>query len=303
MTSLQVRAPAKVNFCLRVLARRADGFHEIESVVHTIGLWDTVALEPVDEPGAVALRVASGEAPADDTNLCWRAAALLAERAKPKRGVAITLDKVIPERAGLGGASSDAAATLMGLQRLWDLSMPLEELESLAAEIGADVPFFLRGGCCLARGKGERLSEQPEIRAWLVLAAPQGRVSTRQAYSALNRGVTRGRQRKPSRPTQRVLDALREQDLGALARMLHNDFEKADISAIADALRAKQELVDAGCLGACLTGSGSAVFGIAPDRDEAERIAEGLRAEWPWVVVVATVPAGEAVTMISGEDR
>ncbi|MFB3880710.1 MAG: 4-(cytidine 5'-diphospho)-2-C-methyl-D-erythritol kinase [Armatimonadota bacterium] len=298
MSALLVRTSAKVNLCLRVLGRRADGYHEVETVLHTIGVWDRLRLANTD--ASIVVEVAAGNAPEGEPNLCWKAAALLAERVGVKRGARIILEKGIPLRSGLGGGSSDAAATLLGLARLWDLNLSPEELEALAAQVGADVPFFLRGGCCFARGMGEKLTPCPEPNLWLVLVAPERGIPTGQAYASLRRGATLGRRRATSRPTKRMLDALKSGDVASIAAALHNDFEAAKVAGIEDALRAKGELLAAGCLGASMSGSGSAVFGIARDHVHAEEVAAQLRPNWPWVTVASTVGAGHHL-IISGE--
>jgi 4-diphosphocytidyl-2-C-methyl-D-erythritol kinase len=290
---LEIRTCAKINLCLRVLGRRNDGYHNVETVLHTVGLWDRVRLTELPPGEGIALAASAVDAPQDEANLCWRAARLLAEKTRCGRGVAIDLEKGIPVGAGLGGGSSDAAATLAGLSRLWQLDLSEEELAAAGAEIGADVSFFLRGGCCLARERGEKLEPLPAVSAWLVLVTPERQVSTGQAYAALGRGAARGRRGGPTREIARTMDALESGDLTGLARTLHNDFEKARMAAISDSLAAKAALVRAGCLGASLTGSGSGVFGIASDHRAAERAAELLRPRWPWVAVAETVPASE----------
>jgi len=300
VTALTIRTAAKINLCLRVLGRRADGYHEIETVLHTVGLWDEIHLAETDSD-TITLSSVSGEAPTDETNFCWQAASLLAARAKPKRGVVIKIEKTIPFRSGLGGGSSDAAATLVGLVRLWNLDLALDEVSGIAAEVGADIPFFLRGGCCLARGKGEKVTQLPDLSACLVLVAPARRISTSQAYVALKRGATRGGRRGTSRPVQRFLDALKQGDLPAVGSALHNDFESVAMAGVADALRAKQHLLDAGCLGAAMSGSGSAVFGLTADRQAAARMAAQLEGSWPWVAVVATVPSGSSMIIAEAE--
>jgi len=302
VSGLTIQTAAKINLCLRVLGRRADGYHEVETVLHTVGVWDRVTIH---DPGSseISVSIAGGDAPEGEANLCWRAASLLAERTGAKRGAAIALDKGIPLRSGLGGGSSDAAATLVGLSRLWGLDLPPDELDAIAAEAGADVPFFLRGGCCLARGMGEKLTPCPELTAWLVIVAPERGVSTGQAYAALRRGATLGRRRAPSRPIKRLTDALKGGDVASVAGALHNDFEAAKIAGIDEALKAKEELLSAGCLGAAMSGSGSAVFGIARDRPHAEEVASLSRPNWHWVAVAPTVNAGDNLVVTEGEER
>jgi 4-diphosphocytidyl-2-C-methyl-D-erythritol kinase len=295
LKSVTVDTCAKVNFCLRVLGRRTDGYHEIETVLHTIGLWDRIHLSPLPEEAGIELQVSGEEVPADESNLCWQAARLFLERTACSSGVALSLHKSIPAGAGLGGGSSDAAATLAGLSRLFQPELASRDLGEMAAELGADAPFFLRGGCCLARGRGEKLSPLPDISAWLVLVVPERRVPTAQAYAALARGLSRGRHKKLSRAVQRAVAAVKAGDVAALAQELHNDFEAAAMAGIAEALEAKAALADAGCLGVSLSGSGSAVFGIAPDREAAARAADQVAPRWSQVAVVPTVAGGESL--------
>jgi 4-diphosphocytidyl-2-C-methyl-D-erythritol kinase len=295
MSRVAVDTCAKVNLCLRVLGRRPDGYHNVETILHTVGIWDRVQLDLIAGERRIEMSVTSSDVPADESNICWRAASLLAEQFKVDHGVSITLGKSILVGAGLGGGSSDAAATLAGLARLWNVSVTREQLGAVGAQVGADVSFFLRGGCCLALGRGEKLESLPDLSAWLVIMVPERRVSTAQAYAALGRGATRGRRRELSRPTRLTVGALKQGTPAAVAAALHNDFEAAPMSGIEDALRAKAALVEAGCLGASLSGSGSGAFGIAADGESAERIGEQLRATWEWVKVAPTIPAGESL--------
>jgi 4-diphosphocytidyl-2-C-methyl-D-erythritol kinase len=279
---LSLRTAAKVNLCLPVL--------------QTVGIWDRIEIRE-DTSERIQVRASPGDVPQGEDNLCYRAAELLARHADLRRGVSIHVEKGIPMASGLGGGSSDAAATLAGLARLWELAISRDDLERIAADVGSDVPFFLRGGTWLARGRGEQLSACPTISAYLVVVAPEQRVATEQAYAALRRGAARGKRRGPTRSTQRLLDALARQDIHAVSKALHNDFERLEMRAVADALRAKADLLEAGCLGAAMSGAGSAVFGTADESGEAERIAARVAGQWPWVKVVRTVPAGESITI------
>jgi 4-diphosphocytidyl-2-C-methyl-D-erythritol kinase len=302
VSGLTIQTAAKVNLCLRVLGRRPDGFHEVETILQTVGVWDQLTLRDAPD-GSISVEAAPEDAPQGEENLCWKATEVLARHTNSERGVSIAVEKTIPMRSGLGGGSSDAAATLAGLVRLWHLDISPGDLETVAAEVGSDVPFFLRGGACLARGHGERLMSCPEPSACLVLIVPEQRVPTAQAYAALGRGATRGRRRGPTRPVQRLLEALGQGNLAAVSSALHNDFEKADLRGVDDALRAKADLVAGGCLGAGMSGSGSAVFGIAAGRAEADDIASRVQGTWPWVEVVQTVSSGEGIRiMTSGNE-
>lgn len=301
MSTLTLRTCAKVNLSLRVMGRRADGFHNVETVLHTVGLWDTVELR-LQEAG-ITLTVEGEAVPADATNLCWKAAQALTEQVRATQGVAIALRKAIPVGAGLGGGSSDAAAVLVGLSRLWNAALPPEELSRLAAEVGSDVPFFLQGGCCLARGRGERLERLPPVAMRLVVVAPERRVPTAQAYAALRRGATLQPRKSLSRATQRMVQAVKSGEAAAVAKVLHNDFEALEMVGIAEALEARAALLEAGCGGALLSGSGSAVFGLLPEQARAEDVVSALRPRWPWVATAQAVPAEMSIMEVQGGEE
>ena len=175
---ITVEAPAKVNLTLEVLGRRPDGYHEIASVMQTIDLCDTLVLEPAE---SVTLECDRAELQSPD-NLALRAAIMLRKETGCRMGAHIRLQKRIPVAAGLGGGSSDAAATLAGLSRLWELGLPTERLEDMAARLGSDVPFFLHGGTAMVHGRGEHVRRLPpaDIR-WMVVLAPRIDVSNKTA--------------------------------------------------------------------------------------------------------------------------
>ncbi len=184
---MMYRCYAKVNLTLEILGKRGDGYHDLASLVHTISLADDLRIETANE---VLTRV-EGLDIEPDTNLVARAAALLEAWAKPRRGAELSLVKRIPAAAGLGGGSSDAAATLVGLNTLWGSRLNLGDLASLAGQLGADVPFFLRGGAALMRGRGDLLEPLPPVvDQWLVLVVPPHDViaKTRRLYAALEAG-------------------------------------------------------------------------------------------------------------------
>lgn len=178
MATLSLKAPAKVNLTLEAVGRREDGYHEIASVLQTVGLFDVLTFEPAAE---LSLQCDRPELASDD-NLVIRAADLLKTAAGYTKGAAITLEKKIPVSSGLGGGSSDAAATLTGLNDLWGLGMSNDDLMPIAARLGSDVPFFLRGGTAMAQGRGERLRPLPPADLeWLVVLCPAIHVSDKTA--------------------------------------------------------------------------------------------------------------------------
>lgn len=182
---LTLTAPAKINLSLRVLRRRDDGFHELETLMVPIGLADRLSLERVGGPdGSIDFSCTDPEVPADDHNLVVKALRLLGEKGGPLPALRVHLEKVVPHGAGLGGGSSDAAAALRGANDLLGLGLPVSTLHDLAARLGSDVPFFLYGGACECRGRGEIIEPRPGIRPRLpvLLLKPPFPVPTPWAY-------------------------------------------------------------------------------------------------------------------------
>ncbi|MFN3285355.1 MAG: 4-(cytidine 5'-diphospho)-2-C-methyl-D-erythritol kinase [bacterium] len=211
--------------------------------------------------------------PTDEQNLVFRTAQLLREVSGTDRGVEIEVRKRIPPASGLGGGSSDAAVTLLGLAQMWKLRLDHAQLLELASQVGSDVPFFLVGGAALATGRGERLRYLPTLPAtWVVLACPDAEVSTAWAYANLDLARVL---RRPD--TQRLVEALRAEDVAAVARELCNVFEPLVSDRYPQVQELKRRLLEAGALGASMTGTGPAVFGLFPGEAEARRAWEALR--------------------------
>jgi 4-diphosphocytidyl-2-C-methyl-D-erythritol kinase len=283
---VEVLAPAKLNLFLEVRGRRPDGYHEIETVMVAISLCDTLTFR--DEPsGELRLRCSDPALPVGADNLVIKAAERLREATGCRRGAEIDLLKAIPAQAGLAGGSSDAAATLTALDRLWDLRLPPGRLDALAAEVGSDVPFFLHGPAAACRGRGERV-EPVALSAsyYLVLICPPVGVSTADVY----RRVV-----PPDRPRDAgpVLDALRRGGADHLGTELFNRLQpvaevlRPELVRIRDALAALGPLLD----GSAMSGSGSAYFGLARDQAAAQHAAEILQPlGLGWVRVVTCGP-------------
>lgn len=278
-------AAAKVNLALEVLGKRADGYHEIATVLATVDLSDRLVLE---EAEGFEIRAAAPGVPGDGRNLALRAARALAEAAGVERGVRITLDKRIPVAAGLGGGSADAAAVLAGLNRLWRLRWPVARLEELAVGLGMDVPFFLRGGVALATGRGEKLEPVGGAPLALVLVNPRFGLSTAETYAR----VTPEMYTDGARARQMV-EALRSRRAARVAASLYNGLEGAVAPGRPEIGRMKAALLAAGALGALMSGSGPTVFGVARSFDHARQIRTRLtRASWEcWAVRTVSGPA------------
>ncbi len=280
---MRFESHAKINLYLRVLGRRPDGFHDLETLFAAISVCDIMEFEPI--PRGIELRCDDPGVPTDSRNLAWRAAEALAKRAGISRGVRITLRKDVPPGSGLGGGSGNAATTLAALNEFWQAGLSREALWELASGIGSDVPFFLEGGLCVATGRGEiltPLAQVPEL--WLVLVRPPVSVPTPWAYSALDALA------EPPKSGQ-LSDLTTALDEGpeVIATRLANDFEAAVFPAYPPIAQAKSDLLSAGALGALMSGSGSAVFGIARDEADAEAMACTLAGRYPWVRVARTI--------------
>lgn len=282
---LVVSAAAKINLALEILGKRADGYHEIATVMQTVDLSDRLVLEDAAD---VALHTTSPGIPSDATNLAVRAADVVRRAAGSGRGVRITLDKRIPVAAGLGGGSADAAAVVVGLNRLWRLRWPVARLEAIAAEIGMDVPFFVRGGTALATGRGEKLEPLAAGALAVVLVHPRFAVSTAQAYG----WVTADAYGDGSR-ARAVADAVRSRRATRVAATLYNGLEAAVAARHPEIERMKAALMAAGALGAAMSGSGPTVFGVARSFEHACQIRRRLtRGRWEcWAVRTLTGPA------------
>jgi len=290
-------AYAKVNLFLGVGPRRPDGYHEVDTVLQSIGLADRV--EVAEAPDARIRLQASGDyaVPEGRDNLCWRAAEAARDAWAPGRGLHVALAKQVPVGAGLGGGSSDAAAVLLAAQTLWQVRPTRRECADLAADLGSDVPFFLVGGTAAAAGRGERIERLPPAEPmWLVVGKPTQAVSSAVAYGRFDALERAGRA-----TSQRMRAALAEGDGAAVAALLHNDLEEAVLPTAPETARLRSDLLAAGCLGALMAGSGSAAFGIARGRAEAEAIARDLAGSYPWVRAVRTCSHGCRIAAHSEE--
>jgi 4-diphosphocytidyl-2-C-methyl-D-erythritol kinase len=279
---LVLESPAKVNLNLEVLGLRGDGYHSIRSILAPITLHDTVTLVP----GGRKFVFHGGQgAPKDETNLAHRAVDLLAEKTGVRHGVDLRIVKRIPVSAGLGGGSSNAATVLRGLNELWGLGLPAPELEALGLEIGSDVPFFLRGGTCLAGGRGEELEGlASSARLELVLVCPSIKVSSRWAYENVPAEAS-----GHGSSTSMIKVALASNRAKLLASNLANDLQAGVEKKHPVVREIRKKLLAAGALGALMSGSGPTVFGVCEDEASAERVATKLASSKWKVIRAATV--------------
>ncbi|MGG1550433.1 4-(cytidine 5'-diphospho)-2-C-methyl-D-erythritol kinase [Paenibacillus ferrarius] len=266
------KAPAKINLSLDVLHKRTDGYHEVEMVMTMVDLADRIEMQEL-ERDTIIISSQAGYIPLDEKNLAFQAARLIKDRYDVKNGVYIHLDKRIPVAAGLAGGSSDAAATLRGLNRLWNLGISMEELQVLGAELGSDVPFCVTGGTALATGRGEKLhpiASPPQC--WVVLAKPPINVSTSEIYGKLN---AKGIKQHPS--TADVLAAIRDKQFDRLCGSLGNVLEEVTLELYPEVRHLKECMQRLGADGVLMSGSGPTVFGLVSKEAKVARIYNGLR--------------------------
>jgi 4-diphosphocytidyl-2-C-methyl-D-erythritol kinase len=266
MEHIKVLCNAKINLYLSVLDSRPDGFHNIETVYHSISLHDTLTLRP--KTGSSTVTCDDPEVPTGPTNLALRAANLVLEQ--DGRGVDIAIEKNIPIGAGLGGGSADAAGVLTGINRLYDLDLTAEQLEEMAAQLGADVKFMLAGGCAIGTGKGDQLKSLPVLPALgLVLVVPPVTISTRWAYNSLKRGLT-----TEQGTLSMISCALEKGDVGCLYSLLRNDFESLVFDRFPFVGEIKDEMLRYGAGAALMSGSGPVVYGVFTKAGDAGPVQE-----------------------------
>lgn len=269
-----LKTPAKINLSLRVLGRRPDGYHELDSIMQMVGLYDEISIE--DHPDTIAVHTSGATLPDGPGNLAYDAAAALAKAAGSARGASIRLVKRIPLGAGLGGGSSDAAAVLDGLNRLWGLGWPRARLAELGATLGSDVPFFFAGPTAHVSGRGECVRRMARPRMvgegarcdWVVLVNPGFAVSTRWAFDALRAppfDATFGLTKANSADT-----IPRSPEAPAPPYPAENSLESVTATPYPVILEMKRMLKEAGASVVLMSGSGPTVFGLFSDRRQAK---------------------------------
>lgn len=272
MSSIKFRSYAKINLSLKILGLRGDGFHDIESVMQTVSLCDE--LEFSDIKSGIEIVCDDKDVPVDEKNICYKAAELIGRG----RGIRIRITKNIPTQAGLGGGSSNGAATLLALNKMWGLKLSEKELIEMAAQVGSDVPFFMVGGRCLCRGRGE-----------IVEKGLQGRQEEKEIYIIVKPAV--------SVPTKWAYEEWdRAKDVSPSALQCSNDLEQVIIPKYPIIAQLKKDLLAAGCSLAQMTGSGSAVYGTVENRGIGDRVTGEMKKRYNKVYLVQKVDKGAEFT-------
>ena len=278
-TPLTVSSPAKVNLYLRIVGKRPDGYHELETVMLPLDFGDQITLQP--QKIGLTLECDNPALPTDDSNLALRAAKRLAEAFGVEAGAKITLKKRTPLAAGLGGGSSNAAAVLRGLNRLWNLNAPSEKLRAIAASMGSDISFFMADGAALCRGRGEQVEAIPcKFSGTILLVNPGFGISTKWAYENWAKAAAESRLTAPAPEVSLLLRALAEDDLAGVSGCLFNSLEAPSIRKFPVLELIKKAMRDGGAAGALMSGSGATLFGLFADAKAAETSAREMREQF-----------------------
>ncbi len=267
---------AKINLSLHVLGKRADGFHELFTVFQTVSLHDDISFT---ESGRISLSCSNKYIPTNEKNLIVQAAHLLDKRSGGGKGAAMHLKKRIPAPGGLGGGSSNAAVALIGLKRLWNLDISAEDLHSMAAELGSDVPFFLYGGSAIGTGRGTEIQPIRDVQEpHMLIVTPNKRVSTAKAFARINA------ENLTSEAAESILNVCRSdaESLDLRHSALRNDIEAAVFAAFPEIERAKEWLIELGAVNALMSGSGASVFAVFDKEETRQTALKALDDEVNW---------------------
>ncbi len=265
MNEYQLKAYAKINLGLDVVRRLENGYHEVKMVMQTVGIYDTLTLERMEQ--GIVITTDSGELPVGEDNLIYKAALLMMEHFHISEGIRIHLQKNIPIAAGMAGGSTDAAATMKGMNELFALGASLEELMELGVKIGADVPYCIMGGTALSEGIGEKLTAlTPAPDCYLLVAKPDINVSTKYVYEHLDAA---GVAKHPD--IDGMVEAIREGSLQGVVERMENVLETVTVPAYPIIDTIKQRMKELGAENSLMSGSGPTVFGIFTEKEKADR--------------------------------
>ena len=267
MNQMRLKALAKINLGLDVLRRKEDGYHEVKMIMQNINLHDQIHMRKIRED-EIRVRTNLYFLPNNENNLAYKAAKLLKDEFDIKGGVTINLKKVIPVAAGMAGGSSDAAAVLFGMNKMFDLGLSMQELMDRGVKLGADVPYCIMRGTALAEGIGEKLTKLPPMpKCHILIAKPPIGVSTKFVYENLHANDLKPEDHPP---VDAQIEALKEGDLKKLVANMGNVLERVTIPAYPEINELKQMMLDCGALGSMMSGSGPTVFGIFENEEDAK---------------------------------
>ena len=285
MKSIRLLSPAKLNLFLKVINKRPDGYHNLKTIFERIDLADTIQLT-ANRSGAIRIFCSHPEVPRGPQNLVYKAAKMLQEECDVAQGVDIRITKRIPVAAGLAGGSSNAATVLVGLNKLWGLSLNSPQLVAYAKRIGSDVPFFLSDcSWALGMGRGDEIKKiNISTKLWHVLVTPNVKMYTRKVFGGLNLKLT-----KQIDNVNILTHSLRRNDLDQVGKLLQNDLENSILQIRPQLLKLKKKIRSLAVAGVSFSGSGPSVFGITRSKNQAQKIRSILSQKYKQVFVVSTL--------------
>lgn len=260
MESIRLKARAKINLGLDVIGRRENGYHDVRMVMQTVGLYDRIIMTRIPEE-EIRIKTNIGFLPVNENNLVYKAIMLMKNKYKLDGGIEVDLNKFIPVAAGMAGGSSDAASALFGMNRLYELNLPIGELMNIGVEIGADVPYCIMRGTALAEGIGEKLTRLPDMPfCHILIAKPPVNVSTKLVYENLD-----STQIKSHPDIDGIIEAIKLKDVALVASRMGNVLESVTVPLYPVIDSIKRDMIEHGAINAMMSGSGPTVFGIFPD--------------------------------------
>ena len=273
MESIRLKARAKINLGLDVIGRRENGYHDVRMVMQTVGLYDRIIMTRIPEK-EIRIKTNIGFLPVNENNLVYKAIMLMKSKYKLDGGIEVDLNKFIPVAAGMAGGSSDAASALFGMNRLYELNLPIGELMNIGVEIGADVPYCIMRGTALAEGIGEKLTRLPDMPfCHILIAKPPVNVSTKLVYENLD-----STQIKSHPDIDGIIEAIKLKDVALVASRMGNVLESVTVPLYPVIDSIKKDMIEHGAINAMMSGSGPTVFGLFDKEATAVEAYEAMKA-------------------------
>lgn len=285
MKKIEIDSYSKINLTLNILAKRQDGYHNIETIMQSVNLADRIFIK--EEKEGIRIKCNHPLVPVDTQSLTYRSAEKILNRYRITKGVKIEINKKIPLASGMAGGSANSASILVGINKLFALNLSNKDLREIGEELGMDVPFCIQNGTALAYHKGEKVIPLPLINPplWIIIINPGFEIPTKWAYNSLDLDQIK----KEKNNIEAMLKALKERELEGIAKNLFNSFEELVIEKYPEIGKIKDRLTEEGALGALMSGSGPTVFGIAQNKEQALKIYEKLKSEYKLIWVVHTI--------------
>ncbi len=285
MKEVEIDSYSKINLTLNILAKRQDGYHDIETIMQSINLTDRLFIK--EEKEGIKIKCTHPQVPIDNQSLAYKSAEKILSRYRITKGVKIEIEKNIPLASGMAGGSANSASILLGINKLFDLNLSNKDLREIAEELGMDVPFCIQNGTALAYHKGEKVIPLSPINPplWIIVINPGFKISSEWAYNNIDLDQIK----KEKNNTKDMIKALKNGEHEEIAKNLFNSFDGLMIKKYPEIEKIKDRLIKEGVLGALMSGSGPTVFGIARNKEHALKIYERLKSEFISIWVVSTV--------------